>query len=69
MNSSFKTIPGFTNYKISRSGRIYSKITNKILKAATTKKKYKRVCLLNDLGKRVMKFVHRLVALVFIPNP
>lgn len=57
-------IKGLENYQITDDGRIWSKKTKRWLKAFSTPKGYMRVVL--D-GKYF--YVHRLVALTFIPNP
>lgn len=45
-----------------------NKVTNKMLKQAVNKNGYHRVNLYNEFGMK-SKFVHRLVAEAFIPNP
>lgn len=65
----FKDIPGYPNYQVSNLGNVKSlnyHLTGKerILKPERTKKGYLKVELHN---KHFL--IHRLVALVFIPNP
>ena len=61
---SWKDVPNFEDfYKVSSIGRVYSKISKKILSQHKDKKGYYQ---LKIKGKR--KTVHRLVALAFIPN-
>ena len=66
-NESWMDIPGFENYCISDIGRVFSKRSNKILKQSLgggfNGPSYYKVVL---NGKRW--YVHRLVALCFIPN-
>ena len=70
----WKDIPGYEGlYQVSNTGRVRSLNYNrtgetKVLKQGTNKGGYKRVNLYKD-GKFKIYFVHRLVALVFIPNP
>ena len=62
-----------TDYEVSDTGFIHSKITDKILAPETTKNGYMRVNLhVNDeLGNRIQKkfSLHRLVAKAFVKNP
>jgi hypothetical protein len=54
------------NYKVSSNGRVYSKITDKILKGG----KYPNSYLFVRLGRNSKALlIHRLVAETFIPNP
>lgn len=76
-------IPGFTGYKIDKNGNVYSVLkrgardrkTEKYkspekLKPRPAKNGYLRVCMREDItGKRVDKFIHRLMAEIFLPNP
>lgn len=55
-------------YQVSSIGRVRNKITHRILKHALNKNGYHRVNLFNESGMK-SKFVHRLVAQAFIPNP
>lgn len=70
--NNFKPIPGFENYLISGNAEIYSLKFKKILKISIDRcKKYKlyvRITLSNK-GKRKTFYLHRLVAITFIPNP
>lgn len=59
---------GYPNYLISNYGRIYSKLKNKIMTPHIQQKGYHRIPL-PYMGKYTNHFVHRLVALAFIPNP
>lgn len=66
----WEPIPDFGKYKVSNFGRVKSfhNSTVKILKPAISKYGYLRIEL-NERGKVKKFFVHRLVALCFIPNP
>lgn len=61
-------IPYFEDYLINRKGEVYSKKTNKFLKPWLDSKGYLQVQLLKNGNKYSFK-VHRLVAIVFLPNP
>lgn len=54
-----------TNYMITRSGKIYSKITNKFLKPSKTPKGYMKIELSTIYGPKTY-LVHRLVAMTFV---
>lgn len=66
----FVLIKGYTHYLIDEKGNIYSLSRNKLLKPIKNKDGYYRVCLCEN-NVRHYRFVHRLVALQFIPieNP
>lgn len=67
-----KDIPGYKGrYAITQDGQVWSYISNKFLKAKIDKNGYKRVDLYNGNGynERQTSFIHRLVALTYIPNP
>lgn len=59
----------FPLYKISRRGEIYSFVTNKYIKISRISGQRDHVYLLNTLRKPKHMYVHRLVALAYIPNP
>lgn len=66
----YKPIPGYTKYYISKEGIAYSTKRNKVLKPWINKKGYSELHLLEDDNvHRHTVFVHRAVAMVFIPNP
>jgi hypothetical protein len=58
----------FENYLISKDGDIYSNYTNKKLKCSSDKNGYLKIRLVNKSGRKTM-FLHRLLAIQFIPNP
>jgi predicted transcriptional regulator len=66
---SLATIPGFRYYSASKTGRIYSHLTQKYLKPVPDKWGYYRVTVKDDNGKWSKKTIHRLVAFAFLPNP
>lgn len=69
----WKNIKGHDGYQVSDKGRVRSFHNNRhglsdkshILKTDVNSKGYERVC----LGSKYRFFVHKLVALAFIPNP
>lgn len=63
----FKLCQKYPAYSISNHGRIYSHLSNKILKPAITLG-YEQVNLVDDDGLH-MCYVHKLVAYEFIDNP
>lgn len=64
-------IKGYEDYYITKSGKIFSSLTNKELKFDISKPgRYCKVKLMDRrLGRFINLSVHRLVALQFIPNP
>lgn len=64
-----KAIPGYEGeYSASADGRIYSHKTERWLKPNISRNGYESVELFNEgVGKRM--FIHRLIAITFIPNP
>lgn len=67
VNEEWRDIPGYENlYMISNYGKVWSCRSKKLLKAKCNKG-YLRIGLHKD-GKQKDYFVHRLVAIVFIPN-
>lgn len=55
-------------YEVSDEGRVRFKKTGKILKPDWTNKGYAKVALWNG-EKYLKRYIHRLVAIAFIPNP
>lgn len=65
----FVDIQGYEGlYMVNPAGKVYSLVSNKLLRAGCNKQGYKTVVLCKD-GKEKSFKVHRLVALAFIPNP
>lgn len=63
-------IKGYEDYYITKSGKIFSTLTNKELKFDKSSHGYCRVKLMDRrLGKFIALQVHRIVATQFIPNP
>ena len=73
-NEEWRQIKGFENYYVSDYGRVanfnYRNTGDSILmKPFNTKVGYEQIALVDKNGKRVKKYIHRLVAEAFIPNP
>lgn len=69
MEEEWRDIPGWEDrYMVSNTGRVYSKITKKIRKTCYSNCGHE-VIILSKNGKNFGTFVHRLVAMAFIPNP
>jgi len=69
MKEEWKTIENFSSYKVSNKGRVYSFISDKMMKPYKTKKGYLRLNLKNDKGGYSKKLVHILVAKEFLLDP
>ena len=67
-NEQIKQIEGFPQYFITSFGRVWSNISNKWL-IPTKSKRGNHVRLYVSLGRGNKRYVHRLVAEAFIPNP
>lgn len=66
----WKDIKGYEGlYQISNYGRVWSIRKQKYLKGDKNSAGYLRVLLTAKNGKTKREFIHRLVALAFIPNP
>lgn len=63
MEREYKTL-SLEDYEITKSGEVINKNTNRVLKPQLNGKGYYRVCIGGQL-----KFVHRLVAQKYVPNP
>ncbi len=61
-------VPGYTAYRVSDDGRVYSVRKGIFLRQQISKFGYPRVELKQD-GRTYTAAVHRLVAAAFIPNP
>ncbi len=66
-NDDWKEIPGFTKYKVSTNGEVYSSYYKRVLDKQD-KGDYETISLVNDDGDRHAMKVHRLVALAFHEN-
>jgi hypothetical protein len=74
MAEEWKDIEGYPGYRISNSGRVWSKTRNMELKVLRYEKYSKAYCYVNlyrkGCGRKpIHNNVHRLVATHFIPNP
>ena len=69
LTEEWRKVAGFDNYSVSNLGRVRNDVTGKEVKSSLNMKSYLQVqCKRND-GKWTSKYVHRLVAEAFIPNP
>jgi hypothetical protein len=68
MSEEFKIIKDFENYEISNLGNIRNIKTNKILKNSINSNGYKITSMFKN-NKFKKHYIHRLIALTFIPNP
>ena len=64
-----KNIPGFNNYLATTDGLILHKSTLIPVNTRLDKDGYPRITIEDDDGNKLTRFVHRLVAITFIPNP
>lgn len=69
LKNKFINFDGYDNYMISRDGRVYGKTYRKLLKLRKQDDGYFSVRLYNNDGKQIQFFLHRLIAILFIPNP
>ncbi len=65
----WKAIPGYSRYKVSTEGRVWSTYHGKIMRPQTCSTRYPVVGLKTDDGTYRRAYIHRLVAQAFIPNP
>ena len=63
----FKDIPGFPGYKISKDGRVFSDYTREDMKLGINNGYYKLKLRVKGVYKN--RFVHRLAARTYLPNP
>lgn len=68
MTEIWKTIENYKTYSVSTFGNIRNDLTSKILKGRPNKFNHLRIQLYKD-KKANSFYIHRLVALAFIPNP
>ena len=64
----FKVIKEYPMYSVSTEGRIRKNSTRKILSASRKPSGYMQINLCTNDGRRKKEYVHRLVALTFLPN-
>ena len=66
----WKELEGFSKYKFSNTGKVWSKSSNKEMLLDLKQSGYARIRLYNDDKEKYKTLsVHRLIALTFIPNP
>ena len=71
MKEMWKVIKGYENYKISNKGKVYSIISNRVIKTRKSSNGYVRISIRkgNEKYETPKTFrIHRLVAEYFIPN-
>ena len=65
-----KDIKGFEGkYAITEDGQVWSYKHKRFMKACDAVGGYKQICLYDNFGKQKLRYIHRLVAEAFIPNP
>tara|TARA_B100001175_G_scaffold308698_1_gene309434 strand:+ start:2088 stop:2975 length:888 start_codon:yes stop_codon:yes gene_type:complete len=69
MSEIWRELEGFSKYKFSNTGKVWSKHYNKTILFDLKRGGYARITLINDEKKQKHFSVHRLIALTFIPNP
>ena len=71
MKELWKEISGFKKYKISNKGRVYSKISKRVIRTyiRTYKEKETEFAVLYRNKKRLHPQLHRIIAMAFIDNP
>lgn len=65
----WKEIKNLEKYLISDTGLVQNRKTGNIIKSTTTSNGYQMVSLYIEKGKTKRFYVHRLVAITFLPNP
>jgi len=68
MKMQIHTVPLFWGYTIRDNGEVVSK-RGKVLKPKSNGCGYLQVCLINELGRKRWKYLHRLLARSFVKNP
>lgn len=63
------TLENLSQYIITDSGTVWTDVKDRYLKGMTKEHGYKMVFLKDDNGKGRWYYVHRLVAMAYIPNP
>ena len=69
MNEVWKDIKGYSDYQISNKGRVWNAKRSRYVIPTQKPTGYMQVNLYADNGRRKKEYVHRLVAMSFIPNP
>ena len=65
----WRNIKGYKDYQISNMGRVWNTKRNRYVIPTKKPSGYEQVNMYANNGKRKKEYVHRLVALAFIPNP
>ena len=66
----WKKIEGYSRYSVNEVGDVRNDRTGRILRWGQDKRwGYYNICLYDDSGKKRGRWIHRLVAEAFIPNP
>lgn len=64
----FKVIKEYPSYSVSTTGRVMKNSTRKIMTPSKKPNGYMQINLFTGDGRRKKEYVHRLVALTFLPN-
>ena len=62
-------VPGFSRYAVTEDGQIINRKTKRVLRQYVDKSGYRRVGIIDDIGKQRGQYVHRIVLAAFTPNP
>mgnify|MGYP003312062017 CR=1 FL=1 len=65
----FKVIEEYPDYCVSTEGKVVNNKTGKFVKASRKPNGYMQLNLVTGDGRRKKEYVHRLVAITFLPNP
>jgi hypothetical protein len=66
----WKKMDDYSNYRIYKNGRVYSEKRKIFMKPSVNTQGYLKCCLTNDTTKKPKTMrIHRLVALLHVPNP
>jgi|LauGreDrversion4_2_1035121.scaffolds.fasta_scaffold52823_4 hypothetical protein len=68
-HENWKTITDFPKYEVSDIGNVRVKESKYIMKPFKNEPGYLRIGITNDFNKRKKFYIHRLVAIEFLPNP
>lgn len=66
--SDFVPIPDFPNYLINKDGQVYTKNYKRLMRPHLSSAGYRTLTLCKN-GKKHQRPLHRLLAMIFIPNP
>jgi len=65
----YKKFEDYENYIIFKTGKVFSLKRNKFLKPSIGNRGYLKICMCKKGQKRRTMMIHRLLGLLFIPNP